>query len=182
MPILTRTVVVVALTAVVLVAAIGTAAYALRPPIRVLSSKLQIVSVVVTKGTNQAVYFGNQLKGRVQETLSRLRLGIQRPVKCTFGVHNSKNMWIVVVFNGNYTGQELTGIKAELATSAGRVVRLDQGFCQPNRVNKNYMGAWLMDFNDKWLQSGTNTSYKLRLKLPIDSSQLAEIELGTLRR
>jgi hypothetical protein len=177
----TRIVVVVGLATVVFVATICLAIHAWRPPVRILSSRLQIVSVVVIKGTNH-VYFDNQLKGRVLEKLSRLGLGIKPPLKAKYGAIASKNRWIAVVYKGNYTQQELTGLKAELASSPGKVVRLYQGFCNSDPAGKNYMGAWLVDFDSGRFPSDTNTIYRLRLRLPTDGSQLAEIQLGTLRR
>ena len=64
-----------------------------------------------------------------------------------------------MVYKGNYTQQELTGLKAELASSPGKVVRLYQGFCNSDPAGKNYMGAWLVDFDSGRFPSDTNPIY-----------------------
>lgn len=178
---ITKTAAVIGLAIVIFVASICLAVYASRPPFRILSSRLQIVDVMVIKGTHH-VYLGNQLQGRVLEKLSRLGLGIKAPLAGTIVATGSTNRFIVVVYKGNYPKQELTGLKAELVSSPGKVVRLYIGSCSPNPGGETYTGAWLVDFESGQFPSATSTSYRLRLRLPADGSQVAEIELRALRR
>ena len=162
--------VVIILTAIALV-------FVCSSPIRVLDPRFHVISVTVSRGTNQPIYFESQLTGRVKEAIRNLGLGVQPAKKVTVTLRDNTYIALAVVYSGDFAPLELGTVDAELADSAGKVTLLEQGFHAPNPKGSNYLGTWIQR-----LQSTNSPSYCLRLKLPNNGGHLAEIKLGKLSR
>ena len=144
-------------------------------PIRILDSRFHVISVTASRGTNQPLYFENQVVGRVKDGLRKIGLG-GRPTKMVrITLRDNTSIAFAVVYSGDFTPQELQTIAAELEDSNGKVTRLEQGILAPNPKGNNYMATWIQR-----LQSTNSLSYCLRLKLRNDGSDLMEIKLGKL--
>jgi hypothetical protein len=165
--------VIVAFAVVLFVIAIGLV-FVGWSPIRILDARFHVISVTASRGTNQTIYFESQLAGRLKERLRKLGLGGQPTKKVTVTLRDNAYISLSVVYAGDFAPQELEAVDAELEDSAGNVTRLQQGFHAPNQKGKNYMGTWIQHLQSNKL------SYRLRLKLPNDGRQLADIKLGKL--
>jgi hypothetical protein len=85
-----------------------------------------------------------------------------------------------VGYAGSLSPQEFDAIEARLVNNSGKVFKLYQGIHSREPNGSEYLGAWLVDLESKRFRSTNNPSYKLRLSLPNEGSQLAEIPLGSL--
>jgi len=144
-------------------------------PIKVLDARFHVISVTASRGTNQTIYVGNQLTGRVRENLRKLGLGGNPPQKVSITLRDRAYVSISVVYAGDLTRQQLEAVDADLVDSTGKVIRLNEGFHAPDPKGTNYLGTWIQR-----LESTNTLNYHLRLNLQNNGGQLAEIKLGKL--
>jgi len=79
--------------------------------------------VQALRGTNQVLYFSNQLIGRAREQLAKLGLGIKPVAHGTYTVLGHKPVARGGI-RGSLSPQELDGIDAHLVNNAGKVFKL----------------------------------------------------------
>jgi hypothetical protein len=150
------------------------------PRLKILDPRFHIVSASTFRGTNQTVFFESQMGGSMKQTLAKLGLGIKPPTQGTLSVYGT-NLCLSVVYDGEFTSQQLENVRAELVTGSGKTFRLLQNMGGFQANTKKHLGAWLVDFRSMRLQLTNNSNYFLRLRLTKDGPPLAEIPVGTLK-
>ena len=150
------------------------------PRLRILDPRFHIISASTFRGTNQTVFFESQMGGRVKQALAKLGLGIKPATQGTISVYGT-NLCISVVYDGEFTSQQLENVRAELVSSSGKAFRLRQNMGGFQATTKKYLGAWIIDFRSMRLQLTNSATYLLRIRLTNDGPPLAEIPVGTLK-
>ena len=151
-------------------------------PIRVFDKRFHVIGFGTARGTNQAVYLGNELGGRIRDGLIKVGLRLKPPMKVMFIVGaDDPSTFISVVYNGKLKQEELEAVQAEVVNGDGKVFGLYPLRDPIQRVGSNYWGAWLFNFNARHRRATNSTGYTLRLRLP-DGAKLAEMKLGNQQR
>jgi hypothetical protein len=157
------------------IGAFGLTLFSFWQRVRILDKRFQVVSVAASRGTNQTIYFGSQLAGRIREGVAKLGLPVKPTTKAPATLKDNSYIWLWVIYRGNFPAAQLESVQAELRDSAGGLIRLRQGVHERDPFGKNYLGGWI-----QLLPHTNGLTYSLRLKLPDSGGQLADIKLGRL--
>jgi hypothetical protein len=175
---LTRRRVIISLALVIFAGAIALTVSLWRVRVTILDPRFEVLGVTASRGTNQTVYFGSRAEGQVKDWLIKLGVPVEPTTRVPATLHDSSYVWLWVVYRGNMKKEELAAVQAELTDNLGQVIPLKQGLQEPdswNPASGRYLGGWIQH-----LPVTNGQPYRLRLKLPNDGGQLADIQLGAL--